>query len=63
LVAQQHGLDAHGSIWLLCQAVNAGTLTTRNGTAYFDAVIAAGARMPCGQGGFERWARDQRLVP
>ncbi|MHA6618927.1 hypothetical protein [Pseudonocardia sp. DLS-67] len=62
LVAQQLGLDAHGSIWLLCQAINAGTLTARNATAYFDAVTAAGARMPFGQGGFERWTRGQGLI-
>ncbi|MFD1518362.1 hypothetical protein [Pseudonocardia yunnanensis] len=62
LVAQQHGLDAHGSIWVLCQAISCAVICVYTATSYCDAVISHGARMPFEVGGFEAWVRRQGLI-
>lgn len=62
-VVRQYGLDAHGSAWVVCQAISSGVVGEYTASSYFDAVIGSGARMPFDVGGFEPWARSKGLIP
>lgn len=61
-VAQRHGLDVHGVLWIGTQAVRHGRWNAASTSGFFDAMIASGARYPFEVGGFESWAQGQGLL-
>lgn len=60
--ARRNGCAAHGSLWLLCQSINAGLVSLPTASNFADAVLAAGAYWPFQRHGFPRWARAQGLL-
>ncbi len=60
-VGQQYGLEVHGSLWLVAQAIDVGRITEATASTFVDVLIARGARYPCPVGGFCSWARESRL--
>ncbi|MGO1049162.1 hypothetical protein [Crossiella sp. CA198] len=60
--AAAHGLTVHGSLWVFAQGVNAGRSTAAGVNGLVTALIATGARYPCGPQGFEVWARKNKLL-
>lgn len=61
-VAQRHGCRAHGSLWLLCEAINADLLDVTSASSFVDAVMSVGARFPFARHGFPAWARSRKLL-
>ena len=63
-VAQRHGLTAHGTLWVLIEAIRANTLNPASADAFVQALRATGARLPAfPAGGIEAWARERGLLP
>ena len=62
IVMQRNGVQAHGSMWILCQVINCGRINVQTASGFVDAVIKAGARLPFNAGGFEDWARKASLL-
>jgi predicted nucleic acid-binding protein len=64
LVADRHGCDVHGSLWLLSECIKNGTVDVHPASTLVDAVKAAGARFPRFElGGFHAWAVRVGLLP
>lgn len=64
LVAQRAGLDAHGTLWILAEAIRAKTLLPSAADALVEALRSEGARLPrFPAGGIEIWARQHGLLP
>lgn len=61
-VARAHGLKAHGTLWLLCDAIRAGKLTEFAAATLIDALVSTEMRLPCIGSNFGNWARDKRLL-
>lgn len=61
-VGRFHGLDVHGSIWLLAGACRDGKLTLGGTGALIDALRATGHRLPCTGAGFAGYARQYGLL-
>ena len=61
-VARRHGCRVHGSLWLLCEAVNADLLDLTSASSFVDAVMAEGARFGFTRHGFAAWARANKLL-
>ncbi|EWC61475.1 hypothetical protein UO65_3213 [Actinokineospora spheciospongiae] len=61
-VARSHGLDAHGTLWLLARAHRAGKLTAGGAGNIVDVPRDTGMRLPCDGSGFDRWARRTGLL-
>lgn len=61
-VITRNGLPAHGSVWMLCQAVKARRVDVASVSALCDASIGTGARLPFGRFGFRQWALREGLL-
>lgn len=63
-VAVANGLDAHGTLWLFAEAVNAGRCTLASVSGLVNVLVDHGARYPAKirTAGFEAWARAEKLV-
>lgn len=61
-VGRFHGLDVHGTIWLLAGACREGKLTPGGAVALIDALCATGHRLPCTGSGFASYARQHGLL-
>jgi predicted nucleic acid-binding protein len=61
-VGRFHGLDVHGTVWLLAGACRQGKLTQGGAGALIDALRAAGHRLPCTGAGFASYARQHGLL-
>jgi predicted nucleic acid-binding protein len=58
-VAQRYGLNAHGTLWILIQAIRANTLAPATADAFVQALRSTGARFPAfPAGGIDAWARE-----
>jgi predicted nucleic acid-binding protein len=62
-VARTHGLNVHGTIWMLSYACGNGKLTEVNVANLIDALIHTGMRLPCTGSEYSAWARAHRLLP
>ncbi|WP_433228495.1 hypothetical protein [Actinomadura formosensis] len=60
--ARTNGLAAHGSLWLIANAVREGWITEAAATGFTDTLLDGGARYPFKRGGFLCWTRQQRLL-
>jgi predicted nucleic acid-binding protein len=61
-VGRFHGLDVHGTIWLLAGACRQGKLTQGGTGTLIDALRATGHRLPCTGAGFASYARQHGLL-
>jgi predicted nucleic acid-binding protein len=61
-VARAHGLKAHGTLWLLCNAIRGDKLTEFAAGTIIDALSGTGMRLPCSGSNFSIWARDNHLL-
>ncbi|HWE91700.1 MAG TPA: hypothetical protein VG317_19720 [Pseudonocardiaceae bacterium] len=62
-VAQLHGVSCRGTLSLLCEAIHDGHLTISLVSTVADHLIESNYRLPFKPGGFERWARENCLIP
>lgn len=62
-VGRVHGLDVHGTIWLLASACRSGKLTEIGASNLIDALRATGMRLPCTGSEFGGFARGHELLP
>lgn len=62
-VGRQHGLDVHGTIWLLAGACRSGKLTETGAGTLIDTLRATGMRLPCTGSEFGSFARGHGLLP
>ncbi|PZF81094.1 hypothetical protein [Jiangella anatolica] len=60
--AQRGGLDAHGLLWVVAEAVRSGRITSVASSGFVDAMLASGARYPLEPGGFVDWAKANSLL-
>ncbi|GAA4672539.1 DUF3368 domain-containing protein [Phytohabitans rumicis] len=61
-VGRKHGIDVHGTIWLLARACHNGKLTEVGASNLVDALAATGMRLPCTGTEFPRYASDNGLL-
>jgi hypothetical protein len=54
-VARTHGVDAHGSLWLLARLVREEAMTIGAAENYVEALSANGLRLPCRGTDFSAW--------
>lgn len=62
-VGRSHGVNVHGTIWLLANACRAGQLTEVATGNLVDALVATGMRLPCTGSDFSRYAKANNLLP
>ena len=62
-VAQQHGLEAHGTLWIIAKGVEHGRATVESASSLVDMLLKHGDRYPFEIGGFRYWARCKGLLP
>lgn len=62
-VARAHGLEVHGTLWLISGFCATEKLTEYAATRLIDSLRAVGARMPCTGNEFPVWARKEGLLP
>lgn len=62
--AAANGLDAHGTLWLFAEAVNAGRVALATASALVKVLVEHRARYPAKirTEGFTAWAKAQKLV-
>jgi predicted nucleic acid-binding protein len=60
-VGRSHGVDVHGTIWLLGRACRAGKLAEAAASNLVDTLAATGMRLPCSGADFPRYARANGL--
>jgi predicted nucleic acid-binding protein len=61
-VARAHGLDVHGTVWLLAGACRDGKLSEPAAGNLVDALRATGLRLPCTGAEFPSYARQFGLL-
>lgn len=61
-VGRTHGLDVHGTVWLLTRLHRLGKMTLVEICGHVDALRATGMRLPCTGPELPRWARDHKLL-
>jgi predicted nucleic acid-binding protein len=61
-VARHHGLQVHGTLWLLARACRNGKLTQIAAGNLIDLLVHHEMRLPCTGAGFGRWARRHDLL-
>lgn len=61
--AQQHGLEAHGTLWTIAMGVKHGRTTVESASSLVDTLLQHGARYPFEIGGFRHWASCKGLLP
>lgn len=62
-VGRAHGLDVHGTIWLLAAACRNGKLTEVSASNLIDTLRATNMRLPCTGAEFGVFVRDRGLLP
>ncbi|WP_063813339.1 hypothetical protein [Herbidospora daliensis] len=62
IVAAAHGLEVHGTLWLLAVACQKGKLTEVSAGNIVDALIATEMRLPCSGSAFGEFARRHGLL-
>ena len=62
--ALANGLDAHGTLWLFAEAVQAGRVTLASVSGLVKVLVDHGARSPAKirTAGFAAWAKTEKLV-
>jgi predicted nucleic acid-binding protein len=61
--ARENGVRCRGTLGLLCDALREDHLTISLVSTVADHLIESEYRLPFKAGGFERWARDNGLIP
>ncbi|MBF6210807.1 hypothetical protein IU433_09815 [Nocardia puris] len=61
-VARNHGLEVHGTLWLLAGACSDGKLTEGETSNLVDMLDDSGLRLPCKGSEFPTWARSNGLL-
>ncbi len=61
-VGQYHGLEVHGTLWLIACGVRDGQMPAASASCFVDALIDAGARYPFPRGEYIEWAKRTRLL-
>jgi predicted nucleic acid-binding protein len=61
-VMSSNGCTVHGSLWLLCQAINVGLVDVASVSTLADAALSTGARFPFKPRGFVEWAKSRELL-
>lgn len=56
--ASKEGVECHGTIWIVDQLVNSGTISRGRGIKSLDAMVAAGSHLPAGpiESRREKWS-------
>lgn len=60
--AQTRGVEVHGTLWLVAEALRAAEITEEVAVTLVDALKAAGAWLPCDGSSFMTWAKEQGLL-
>ena len=61
-VGRSHGLDVHGTLWLIAGFCSAEKLTEHAAVNVVDALAGVGLRLPCTGSQFPAWARRNALL-
>jgi predicted nucleic acid-binding protein len=61
-IGRSHGVDVHGTIWLLARVCRDGKLTEVAASNLVDNLAATGMRLPCTGGTFVRYAAAKGLL-
>jgi predicted nucleic acid-binding protein len=61
-VARGHGIDVHGTMWLLANACADGKITTVAAGNLIDSLRESGHRLPCTGHSFPAWCRSHGLL-
>ncbi|GAA2341010.1 hypothetical protein [Dactylosporangium salmoneum] len=61
-VARKHGVDVHGTIWLMAEVCKDGKLNERAAGGLIDALRADAMRLPCSGDQFPNFARQHGLL-
>jgi predicted nucleic acid-binding protein len=61
-LAQQAGVTAHGTLWIIASACRQERLTWEAAGGFIDALRATGARFPCDGRGFLAWSQRNGLL-
>lgn len=61
-VGRAHGVDVHGTIWLLARTCRTGKITVTGAGNLVDALAATGMRLPCTGANFHRYAGENGLL-
>jgi predicted nucleic acid-binding protein len=61
-VAREHGLEVHGTVWLLAAACRAGKMTEAAAGNLIDGLRASGHRLPCTGAEFPAFGRGHGLL-
>jgi predicted nucleic acid-binding protein len=61
-IGRSHGVDAHGTIWLLASACRNGKLTEVAASNLVDTLAATGMRLPCTGADFLRYTSANGLL-
>ncbi len=61
-VARHHGLEVHGTLWLLASACECAKLVEVEATNLIDMLTDSGMRLPCTGSEFPAWARRHQLL-
>jgi predicted nucleic acid-binding protein len=62
MTAQKVGLETHGVLWVVANAVHDKRIAKTTAGSFVDAMIASGARYPFEAGGFVTWAQAEGLL-
>jgi predicted nucleic acid-binding protein len=60
--AQTRGVEVHGTLWLVAEAVRVGALEEDVAVTLVDGLEGAGAWLPCDGSTFVAWAKAQGLL-
>ncbi|MBQ0985202.1 hypothetical protein KBZ10_11860 [Streptomyces sp. F63] len=60
-VAAAHGLEAHGTLWLLALLVREGAMTVAAAESFVEALVLEEARLPCRGSDFANWCARHGL--
>ncbi|GAA3749000.1 hypothetical protein [Salinactinospora qingdaonensis] len=61
-VAQKHGLTVRGTVGLIADACRRQDCTVTNASVLADELKDSGMRLPFDKGGFQQWAREEKLL-
>ncbi|MFJ9915532.1 hypothetical protein [Actinacidiphila glaucinigra] len=61
-VAVAHGIEAHGSLWLLARLVRERVITVAAAESFIEALSAEGARLPCKGREFGAWCARNGIM-
>ncbi|WP_461119717.1 hypothetical protein [Saccharothrix stipae] len=61
-VARHHGVEVHGTLWLLAHACRDGKLTEIAAGNLIDLLVHHDMRLPCTGAGFGGWARQHQIL-